>query len=547
MDQFTLGIDFGTESARIIAVNISTGQETGKIVWPYADGVITDVLPQSSQWLKPDWALQNPADYQNVIFHGIPELVAKIGMNSGQIIGIGVAFTSCTVLPVDEHGTPLCFHETFHDHPHSWPKLWKHHSAVKEAALLERALQRHDPRWLTRYGGHVSVEWLWPKLFEILHEDPAIFDATDRMVEGADWIVYQLTGRWSRNIGGAGFKAFYQPDLGAVEDCWADTEPQLANARSKLRGPIVPIGAAVGTLSPHVAEQVGLAPTTVVAAGMIDAHAAVLGVGAIEPGSLTIVMGTSTCHLIMEPTRSEPEGIFGVVKDGLMPTVYAYEAGQAAVGDVLKWVADLTQNHFMTDETPYTNLEHEAATILPGATGLLALEWWNGNRSVLGDPKLSGVLVGLRLDSTPADIYRALMEATAFGTRRILDAWKMAGMACERVVACGGLPHKSGLLVQIYADILGQPVEVAASAEATALGVAIAAAAAAGPDRGGYATLEDAVRVMVSPARGVVAPQETAREPYDIAYAQYLILHDWFGRTHPDVMHTLQSNIHKRA
>ncbi|PSR31069.1 MAG: ribulokinase [Sulfobacillus benefaciens] len=542
MDHVTLGLDFGTESARIIAVHVSTGREIGKVVRPYADGVISETLPRSSRTLDAGWALQNPEDYRDIIFHGIPELLTQIAVDSRQIIGIGVAFTSCTVLPVNAQGTPLCLLDSFRDQPHSWPKLWKHHAAIEEATILENALKREDPQWLARYGGHVSVEWLWPKLFEILREAPEVFDAMDQMVEGADWVVHQLTGIWSRNIGGAGFKAFYQPDLGTFGAAWEKSFPQLAQAsRTKLRAPIVPIGAGVGALSADVAERLGLEPTTMVAAGMIDAHAAVIGTGAIEPGAVTMVMGTSTCHIVMDTELSTPEGIFGIVKDGLVPGRYACEAGQAAVGDIFGWVSGLVAAGASVPGASYDSLEREAAKIPAGGTGLLALDWWNGNRSVLGDPQLSGVLVGLRLDTTGADIYRAVMEATGFGTRRILDAFNTAGIACERLVACGGLPFKSTLLMQIYADILSRPIEVASSPEATALGAAIAAAVAAGSLRGGYATFSEAVKNMVAPIQRVVEPQASTHDLYESRYAHYLMLHDWFGRTQPSVLHTLQS------
>lgn len=490
------------------------------------------------------WALQHPADYLDVIFRGIPEVLANVRINTNHIIGIGVAFTSCTVLPVSIDGTPLCLLERFRDQPHSWPKLWKHHAAVEEAAILERALTSVDAQWIARYGGHVSVEWLWPKLLEIARDAPEVFRATDRIVEAADWIIHLLTGVWSRNIGGAGFKAFYQPDLGSFDDIWATiVPPDLRTSHTKVRGPVMPLGVAVGTLEAKVATRLGLSPRTVVATGMIDAHAAVLGAGGIEPGTMTMVMGTSTCHLIMDKELVAPEGIFGVVKSGIRPEFYAYEAGQAAVGDLFGWVAGLIRNS-LPNKSIYDQLEEEASKIPPGGTGLLVLDWWNGNRSVLGDVHLSGTIVGLRLDSTLADIYRAAMEGTGFGTRRILESFENAGVHCARIVACGGLPFRNELVTQIYADILGRPIEVAPSVEATALGAAIAAAVAAGPERGGYADVPEAVAAMISGRRRIIRPNPSAIRTYKTLYRHYGTLHDWFGRENPHVMHGILSKTH---
>ena len=540
MDRYSIGLDFGTESGRALLVNVGTGEELGSVERRYRDGVITEYLPGTNCRLDPQWALQNPENYLDVIFSAIPELLSKSGVSRSHIISLGVAFTSCTVLPVDSSGTPLCLIDEFRDHPHSWVKLWKHHAAIEEAEIMERLLRQQDPHWLARYGHHVSVEWLWPKLLEVLQEDPVIFSATDRFVEAADWIVYQLTGQWSRNIGGAGFKAFFQDDLPPVESIFAAQFPQLAHVtETKLRGPVVSIATSVGQIRPGIARSIGLSADTVVAAGMIDAHAAVLGSRGIGSDTMTLVMGTSTCHLVLHDRLTETEGIFGVVKDGLIPGQFAYEAGQPAVGDLLAWVVGLQPAN--RDGDPYEELENETALMAPGQSGLLCMDWWNGNRSVLGDESLSGAVLGLRLNTSVADVYRGAMESTAFGTRRIIQAFEEAGLGCEHLVAGGGLPYKSTVLMQIYADVTGRKIEVASSRQSTALGAAVAAAVAAGPKLGGYTNISDAVRAMVPAAPHTVIPNPEAHRTYDQLYQHYMRVHDWLGRMEPQIMHDLLS------
>ncbi len=520
-----LGLDFGTASVRALVVETRTGRERGSAVAEYRHGVMDAALPGSRDRLPADWALQHPQDWIDAIEKAVPEALEAAGVPKTAVVGIGVDFTSCTVLPVDAAGRPLCLDPRFAARPHAWVKLWKHHAAQPHADRINAAASSRREEFLADYGGRTSSEWLAAKALQILEEDPEVYAAAASIVEGGDWIVGELSGVRVRNACGAGYKGFWSRERGFPSpEFFAALDPRFGNLGEKLGGEIVPPGRRVGGLTPAMASRLGLEPGTAVAAAIIDAHSAVPAATVVEAGRMVLVIGTSTCHMLLADRHAPVEGIGGVVKDGIVEGFYGYEAGQPAVGDLFGWFASLAAGG------DFAALERDAASVPPGARGLLALDWWNGNRSVLVDANLSGLLVGLTLSTTAAEIYRALIEATAFSTRRILDAFEAERIPVHELVAVGGLAGRSPLLVQIYADVTGRPIALAASANASALGAAMLGAVAAGVARGGHGSFVDAAKAMAHLKPGRIGPDANARAAYDALYGDWLALHDHFGR-----------------
>jgi L-ribulokinase len=523
-----LGLDFGTASVRAVVVETATGRERGSAVVDYPHGVIDAVLPGTGAKLGADWALQHPGDWVTSIEKAVPRAMAAAGVEKESVVGIGVDFTSCTVLPVDASGEPLCFSARWAARPHAWPKLWKHHAAQPQADRINAVAEKRGEAFLADYGGKTSSEWLAAKALQILEEDPEVYAAAGSIVEGGDWIVGELCGVRVRNSCGAGYKGFWSRERGfPSKDFFGALDPRFADLGGKLGGEIVPPGRRVGGLTDAMAKRLGLAPRTAVAAAIIDAHSAVPAASVVEAGRMVMVMGTSTCHMLLADRHARVEGIGGVVQDGIVEGFAGYEAGQPAVGDIFGWFARLVGKG---SETGFAALEKEAAAAPPGANGLLALDWWNGNRSVLVDANLSGLLVGLTLATTGGDIYRALIEATAFSTRRILDAFEKERIPVRELIAVGGLAERSPLLLQIYADVTRRPIGLAAAVNASALGAAMLGAVAAGPAAGGHASFADAARAMsrLKPER--VTPDPSRADSYDALYRDWLELHDHFGR-----------------
>jgi L-ribulokinase len=541
--KYSIGLDFGTESVRALLVDVDSGEVIATAVEPYADGVIDERLPGSRQRLPPDWALQNPADWMAGTARTIAAVLGESGVDPAAVGGIGVDFTSCTVLPTGGDGTPLCEVAAFKAEPHAWPKLWKHHGAEPEAERVTRIASDRGEPWLARYGGRISSEWLLPKALEIAEHAPHVYDAAARIVEGADWVVWQLTGVLARNACAAGYKGTWHKRegypsreyLGALRSGFED----LYDA--KIAGAVMAPGTAVGTLMPEIAARLGLTPGTAVGAPIIDAHAAVLGGGVGTPGTFVMMMGTSTCQLLLADQERPVEGMAGVVEDGIVPGYYAYESGQAAVGDLFAWFAHHAVPPAYHDEATQEKLTVQelltlrARTLGPGASGVLALDWWNGNRSTLGRSDLSGLLVGATLSTRPEEIFHALIEATAYGTRAIVESFTDQGLPITSIVAGGGLT-RNDVLMQIYADVTGREIAVAGAPQASALGAAMLGAVAAG--RG---SLTDTVaRMAPRPAR-VYAPDVERGVHYDTLYQQYKRLYNYFGRGDNDVMSLLRA------
>lgn len=549
-EHYTVGIDFGTASARALLVDVASGREVATAVYEYRHGVIDRQLPIEDRVvvLEPDWALQDAADYVRAIQDTVPAVMAQSGVDPAAVIGIGIDFTSCTMLPTTSDGTPLSELPALRHEPHAWVKLWKHHAAQPEADRINEVADQLGESWLPRYGGRISSEWFFAKALQILDEAPGVYDAAERLIEAADWVVWQLTGRETRNACTAGYKALWSKRDGFPNGSYFGAlDPGLAGiVDDKMSRELLPPGTSAGGLSELAASWTGLPAGTPVAVANVDAHASVPAATVTGPGRMVAVMGTSTCHLVLGADDRFVEGVCGVVEDGVIPGWFGYEAGQSAVGDIFGWFTEQAvppSYHARATErgvAVHEVLAEEAARLLPGESGLLALDWWNGNRSILVDAELTGLIVGATLATDAPAIYRALIEATAFGTRAIVEAFQTAGVAVDEIVACGGLPRRNPFLMQVYADVTGLPISVARSSQTPALGAAMFAAVAAGPERGGYSTIVDAATRMAHLADVVYQPATAHRQTYDDLYAQYVLLHDYFGRAPDGVMKTLK-------
>jgi L-ribulokinase len=531
--------------------------------------VIDEVLPGSDVPLPNDFALQNPADYIEVLRVTIPAVLSQAGVDAEDVIGLGTDFTACTMLPVDEVGTPLCQKREWRGNPYAWVKIWKHHAAQPEANWLNEIALERGEQWLNRYGGKISSEWLFPKIWETLNKAPEVYEAADRYLEGADWIVLQLTGEERRNSCTAGYKAIWSKREGyPSNEFFAALDSRLANViDDKLSREIYPLGQRAGNLTLAMAELTGLRPGIAVSVGNVDAHVSVPAATVVEPGRMVIIMGTSNCHMVLGSEEYLVPGMCGVVEDGIIPGLHGYEAGQSCVGDHFAWFVNNCAPAALHDEARVREidlhelLEEKAARQQPGEHGLLALDWWNGNRSVLVDVDLTGMLLGATLATKPEDIYRALIEATAYGTRMIIDTFQASGVAVDEIVACGGLPERNKLLMQIYADVTacgglpernkllmqiyadvtGREIRVSASEQTPALGSAMFGAVAAGRAAGGYDSIFEAAQHMARLKDEVYAPIAQHSAVYDQIYAEYVRLHDYFGRGENDVMKRLKA------
>lgn len=548
-NKYTIGVDYGTQSGRAVLVDLADGREVADHVTPYPHHVIDEQLPGSGIKLEHDWALQHPDDYLEVLRKSVPAVIRESGIDPADVIGIGIDFTACTMLPIDEQGQPLCFDAKYIDNPHSWVKLWKHHAAQPEADKINEIAAERGEAFLPRYGGKISSEWMIAKVWQILDEAPEIYERTDMFLEATDWVISQMTGTIVRNSCTAGYKAIWHKQDGyPSKEYFKALDPRLENlTETKLRGEVIPLGTNAGGLTERMAQIMGLKPGIAVAVGNVDAHAAVPAVGVVTPGKLVMAMGTSICHMLLGTEEKQVEGMCGVVEDGIIPGLYGYEAGQSAVGDIFEWYVEEAVPGYVKEAAAKEGigvhqwLEKEAAAYKPGQTGLLALDWWNGNRSVLVDTDLTGLILGMTLLTKPQEIYRTLLEATAFGTRKIVDAFHNNGVAVDALYACGGLPQKNRLLMQIYADVTNREIFVADSKQTPALGAAMFAAVAAGKQAGGYDTILDAAERMARVKEETFKPIPENVEIYDRLYQEYSKLHDYFGRGENDVMKRLKS------
>lgn len=538
---YAIGVDFGTASARTLLLNLVSGEEEAVSEVAYPHGVIDEALPGSRERLPLDWALHAPGDYTHSLEAGTRAVLAERPDAASQVVGIGVDATSCTVLPVDKDGVPLSHLEAWAKRPHAWLKLWKHHAAQPVANRLNDVALERGERWLARYGGRISSEWYFPKLIEIWLEDRDVYDATSSFIEVTDWVVWQLVGRERRSACPAAYKALWSPDEGIPgREFFEAAYPGFSRPAEKLGEEFYQLGTSAGHLSPHWAERLGLPANVAVAVGNVDSFVSFPGAGAEGAGKWVMVVGTSTCDMVVHDAEVPLAGITGVARDGIVPGLYGYEAGQPAVGDMLGWFGSTLAVGVGTVGDRLSELEQAAGRFAPGATGLVALDWWNGNRSVLADADLSGVIAGMTLQTSAAEIYRALLESIAFGNRAVLDNFRDNGFHIDEIVACGGIAEKSPLLMQLFADSTGLPVSVPASPQVPARGSAMFGAVAAGTSGGGFASVADAASALRPGTARTYRPNPAAVPTYEAVYEVWKGLHDMLGRSERRWLHELK-------
>ncbi len=548
MAKYAIGIDFGTLSGRALLVDVSSGSEVAASTLNYPHGVMDKALPCGKE-LGGDWALQHPKDYLDVLAYTIPDMLKKGAVDKDDIIGVGIDITACTVLPVKQDGTPLCFLEEYKSEPHAYIKLWKHHAAQPYANRLNDIAYERGEGWLERYGGKISSEWLFPKLWQILDESPEIYDAMDKFIEAGDWIVWQMTGNERRSACIAGYKAMWHKRDGYPSDAFfAALDPRLEHVVDiKLSRDIYAQGFKAGGLTRRMAELVGLNPGTPVAVANTDAHVCMPSVKITESRKMLAIIGTSTCDMLLGEEERMIPGICGYVEDGILPGYFGYEAGQSCVGDHFAWLVENCVPGAYFDAAKkagvgiHAYLQRLASELQPGESGLLALDWWNGNRSVLVDADLTGMILGMTLATRPEEMYRALVEATAFGMRKIVSNFEQGGISVDSVYAAGGITEKSPFTMQIYADILNKPIHISGSANGSALASAMFGALVAGKANGGYDSIVEASAAMGKLKDTLYLPCVDNVPVYDRIFAEYERLHDYFGRDENSVMKRLKS------
>lgn len=536
---YSIGLDFGTLSARAMLVDNSNGSIVATSVFGYQNAVIDITLPNTSIALPDNYALQDPHDYVEAVEGLISDVWRKGKVKPEQVVGIGVAFTACTMMPVDESMEPLCFKEEYCANPHAWVKLWKHHGAQEQADHINQLAQDRNEHFIRRYGNKSSSEWMFAKILNTLEEAPEIYEKAYRFVECGDWIVYLLTGNYKKNSCTASYKAFWSVDEGyPSKEFFKALNPRMENViEEKIGYDVYEIGTRAGKLSARMAEITGLTTNTCVGVANTDAHPAIPAVGLSKERQLLLIMGTSLCQILISKKNLEIPGINGCVKNGVLPGYYGIEAGQSAVGDIYDWFVnncipyEYVMNAEKQDVTLFDVMNEKAAEVRPGESGLLALDWWNGNRSMLVDSDLTGLLLGMTLTTKPEEIYRSLIESTAFGTRFIIESFEGKGISIDEVFACGGLSRKSEVVMQIFSDVIGKEISVSAVAQTSALGAAMYGAIAAGAEGGGHCTIFDAVAHMSGGSNRIYKPNMNNFAIYTRLFEEYKKLHDLFGKT----------------
>ncbi|MBU6133548.1 ribulokinase [Staphylococcus xylosus] len=538
---YSIGIDFGTGSGRAFLINTENGEIEEQYIRNYTHGTIEGEL--GGEKLPQNFGLQNANDYMEIIETGIPTIIEKANISVSEIVGIGIDFTSSTVIFVDEQMEPIHNKSGFQDNPHAYVKLWKHHGAQDEADLLFKTALEGKNRWLGYYGFNVSSEWMIPKIMEVNNKAPEVMAVTANIMEAGDWIVNRLTGQNVRSNCGLGFKSFWEAETGFHYDLFDKVDSDLSDiVRTKVDAPVVSIGDSVGTLCKEMAEKLGLSPDTQVSPFIIDAHASLLGIGSEKDKEMTMVMGTSTCHLMLNKEQHKVPGISGSVKGAIIPDLYAYEAGQTAVGDLFEYVAKQAPYDYVKAAESrgisiFDLLNEKAAQLYPGESGLIALDWHNGNRSVLSDSNLKGSLFGMTLQTRHEEIYRAYLEATAFGAKMIMQQYQGWQMEVDHVFACGGIPKKNGLLMEIYANILNKKITVIDSEYAPAIGAAILGAICGGA----HSDFNSAIEAMKEPVLYQVEPDPQQARTYKKLFSAYKELHDLHGYKKARIMRNVSA------
>ena len=543
MSRYSLGVDFGTLSGRAVLIDIDTGAEMATSVMEYSHAVMSERFVDGSA-LPADYALQHPQDYLDTLYFIIEDCLKRSGVDASDIVGVGVDFTASTVIPVKADGTPLCFIDKYKSNKHAYVKLWKHHAAGKEADEINSLARERDEAFLKRYGGTISSEWLLPKVLNILREDEEVYRDIDRFIEAGDWIVWQLTGKECHSNCIAGFKGTWCEEEGYPSNEFLTALDKRLDGivGTKLSTDISKLSSTAGYITADVAARTGLKEGTPVAVPFIDAHGALPALGVVSPGDLLMIIGTSTCHIMLGEKGVYVPGISGYVKDGIVDGLYAFEAGQACVGDSFDWFVKncVPASYFEAARAGGVSIHkylREKAKRLPaGSGGLLALDWWNGNRTPYVDGNLSGVIVGLTTTTPPEAIYRALIEATAYGTKRIIEIYEKGGININRLYAAGGIAEKDEMLMQIYADVTGREIMLSGTSQACAFGSAILGSV----NEKGYATLAEAAEKLKQVKDVVYRPIAENKAIYDELYAEYFTLSEYFAKSQSRIMEKLK-------
>lgn len=543
MGKYAIGIDYGSLSARALVVDINTGEEVASSSLNYKHAVMDQTLPDGTK-LPPDWALQHPQDYLDCLGYAVPKAMEEGGIDPRDIVGVGIDFTACTMLPVDKQGTPLCFLDQYKSRPHSYVKLWKHHAAQPYADRLNEIAKNRGESFLSYYGEKTSSEWMIPKIWQILEEDFDLYQDTSRFMEAGDWVIQQLTGEEKRGSCAAGYKALWHKKDGyPSNEFFKALDIRLENVvDEKLSRQVYPSGTKAGEITLKAAKLTGLNPGTPVAVANVDAHVSLPSSGKAQSGDMIMIMGTSTCHTVVYDKACIVPGMSGMVEDGIIPGLMGYESNQV-MGDHFNWFVNncvpesYTKKAREENKNLHTLLSEMAEKLAIGQSGLLALDWWNGNRSVLVDGQLSGLMIGLTLQTKAEEIYRTLVEATAFGARVIHEAFEDNGVEIKRLFACGGISHKNPFVMQIYADVLGKEISVVRSNEAPALGAAMFGSVAGGY----YKDIVEAAEKMGGLLDVKYVPNLNNQKKYEPLYREFVRLHDYFGRGENQVMKRLKA------
>lgn len=538
MKRYVLGMDFGTLSGRALVVDALTGDILGESVFEYPHGVMESVLPDGTE-LKPKSALQHPEDYiltmQNIIF----DACIKAGITPLDIEGVGIDFTGCTVLPIDAEAQPMCFYEEFSNDPDAYVKLWKDHSSVDQADRITCIAKQRGEEWLETYSGKISSEWMIPKILQTLENSPELYARTDRFIEAGDWISLLLTGNETHGVSFAGLKAIWGDNGYPSDEFFCALDPRLSGiVGTKLSEKIYPSEEMAGRVNEIGSQLTGLKIGTPVSVAILDAHAAMSALGIADEEQMLLIVGTSGALVVNSSQRHRIKGICGYTKGAIFKDSYTYEAGQSCLGDGFDWFVNSFVPESYAAEAKaqgmgiHKYLREKASRIPAGKSGVLVLDWFNGNRSVLADQNLSGAVVGLTLSTRPEQVYRAIIEAAAFSTRMIVDTFEDGGVKVGDIYASGGIALKDEMMMQIYADVLRRNIHVSSATQAGALGSAIYAATVAGI----YDNISDAIKVMSAEIHRTYTPIEENSRAYDKIFEEYRILHDYFGKGENDVM-----------
>ena len=546
MVKYAIGLDYGTLSVRALLVNIYTGEEVGVSVYEYPHSVMETELPTGEK-LPVGWALQHPKDYLDGLIYTVTEVMKNSDVKPEEVIGIGVDFTASTIFPVRADGYPLCFMNEFAREPHAYSKLWKHHGAEEETVYIDRIVRERGEEWLAYCGGKISSEWMIPKVLETLHHAPEVYEKADRYIEAMDWIVWQLTDVETRSINGLRYKAFYNHKTGrASNDFYKELDTRMEHfIEEKMDAPQKGVGEVAGYLSERMAQTLGLLPGTPVGTPIIDAHACILGSGMTKPGEMTLICGTSYAHYVFSEKDENVYGVCSTVKDGILPGYFAYEAGQSGGGDQFAWFINncIPEKYEIEAREKGISIHKLLVDKLEGykagQSGLIALDWFNGVRSPLADYNLNGMILGMNLLTKPEEIYLALIEATGFGTRFIVEEFEKAGIEINSIVLGGGIPLKNPMLVQVYSDILNREITVCQAEQSGSLGAAMLGIAAAPSEVTGYNNLTEVVEKLSKRGDKAYRPNAENKEAYDKLYEEYKTLLEYFGKGANDVMKRL--------